>query len=241
MAEQFNKEALLEEITRRVIQLDSQRQFDQELHNTVKAYIEALDEITSVGKPDIETIARQVINEYSVKGAVQQSLTLNLKHSLIAGALLLVLLLIMALFAGKYFGLKEGVTGGVPQQDDSQINNRAMIVRAKLAQVFVQLAPLKVAALEHYQTVLKFPTNFAEIGYNASEFEDGKLIDKIEFTAQGGILVQLGRDFDPNSKLLLLSDALENKQIFKWQCKTNIPQHYLGPVSAAPCEFADNF
>lgn len=239
--EPLNKEALLEEITRRVIQLDSQRQFDQDLHDTVNAYVEALDEITAVGKTDIEAIARQVINEYSHKGAGQQGLTLNLKHGLIAGVALLALLLVMAIFAGKYFGLKEGVTAGVPQADDSQINNRALIIRAKLAQVFVLMAPLKVAALEHYQTTLKFPSNYEELGYKSREFEDGRLVDKIEFTAEGGILLQLGKDFDPNSKLLLLSDALENNQVFKWRCKTTIPQHYLGPVSAAPCEFADNF
>ncbi|MDZ7922454.1 MAG: pilin, partial [Marinagarivorans sp.] len=123
----------------------------------------------------------------------------------------------------------------------AQMNNRALIIRAKLAQVFALVSPLKLAALEHYQNTLKFPSQFEELGYKRQEFEDGKLIDRIEFTAEGGILLQLGKDFDPNSKLLLLSDALKNHQIFKWQCKTNIPQHYLGPISAAACEFSEGF
>ena len=46
-------------------------------------------------------------------------------------------------------------------------------------------------------------------------------------------LVSLGTSFDDNTKLLLQSDALKNNAVFKWQCKTTLPQHYLGPTSGA--------
>lgn len=239
MADTLNKDALLDEITRRVIQLDSQRQFDEDLHKTVSAYIEALDEITSVGKSDIEAIAQQVINEHRQLRAAP-GFIFTLKHGLIVGAVLLAVLLFMAIYTGKYFGLKEALSNGSSDTPASQINNRAQIIRAKLSEVFVVLSPLKTAALEHYQTTLKFPSNFAEIGYQQADFIDGKLIRAIVFTAEGGILVSLGASFDDNTKLLLQSDALKNNAVFKWQCKTTLPQHYLGPTSAAPCEYAQD-
>jgi hypothetical protein len=243
MVEAYNKDALLDEITRRVIQLDSQRQFDEELRKTVQAYIEALDEITSVAKPDIEAIAQQVISEYQLNAQAAYGLNVTRKHMLAAGAAFLALLLFMAIFTGKYFGLKEGLYGAAPTANvnDGQVNNRAQIIRAKLAQVFTQAAPLKLAALEHYQTTLKFPTNFDELGYKRDDFEDGDLIKNINFTPTGGILIALGNGFDANTNLLLQSDALENKAVFRWKCTTNIPQLYLGPASSAPCQFSENF
>jgi|GEM_PF-6721891 len=239
MANDLNKDALLEEITRRVIQLDSQRQFDAELNRTINAYIEALDEITTLGKSDIEAIAQQVINEYhqQPKGGLPR---LQPKHWLIAGAALLGLVVLMAIFVGKYFGLKEGLNSSPADNTTNQVNNRAQIIRAKLAQVFVQVAPLKVAALEHYLNTLKFPNDFAQLGYKRGEFEDGSLVEKIEFTPAGGILIYLGSSFDAGAKVLLLSDALENNAVFKWRCTTTLPQHYLGPTSAAPCEHSQD-
>lgn len=243
MAEIYNKDALLDEISRRVIQLDSQRQYDEELHKTVQAYIEALDEITSVGKPDIEAIARQVINEYRQHSKATQGLNVTRKHLLAAGGAFLALLVLMAIFTGKYFGLKEGLHEFTPAVNgaDGQINNRAQIIRAKLAQVFNQTAALKTAALEHYQTTLKFPSNFVELGYKNADFEDGDLVQQISFTPAGGILIQLGKSFDADTRLLLQSDALENNAVFRWKCITNIPQQHLGAASSAACQFAEHF
>ncbi len=239
MTATINKDALLEEITRRVIQLDSQRQFDNDLRMTVNAYIEALDEITSLSKADIEALAQQVIDEHQ-RPKPQLGLGLTTKHWLMAGGGLFTLILLMAIFTGKYFGLKEGLYSGTTPAGENQINNRAQIIRAKLAQVFTQVSPLKVATLEHYQSTLKFPTTFTEIGYKTADFVDGNLIKAIDFTAEGGILIKLGSSFDSDAKVLLQSDALQNNAIFKWQCKTTIPQQYLGPVSAAPCEFTQD-
>ncbi|HEY6527380.1 MAG TPA: pilin [Cellvibrionaceae bacterium] len=243
MVDVYNKDALLDEITRRVIQLDSQRQFDEELRKTVQAYIEALDEITSVAKPDIEAIAQQVINEYQQNAKTAYGLSITRNHIFAAGAVFLALLLFMAIFTGKYFGLKEGLYGIAPavNANDSQVNNRAQLIRAKLVQAFNQTAPLKVAALEHYQTTLKFPATFDELGYKSTDFEDGDLIEHINFTSAGGILITLGKGFDANTRLLLQSDALENKAVFRWKCTTNIPQLYLGAASSAPCQFSETF
>jgi hypothetical protein len=217
MTEQINKDALLDEITRRVIQIDGQRQFDQDLRNTVNAYIDALNEITHLSKADIEAIAQQVIAEYQQPKAAGQ-FRITRKQGLVAGGALFSLILLMAIFTGKYFGLKEGLDSGAAPDSGSQANNRAHIIRVKLSQVIVQVTPLKTAALEHYQTTLKFPSSFAEIGYNSSDFIDGKLITALEFTAEGGILLELGSSFDPQSKLLLQSNALQNGAIFKWTC-----------------------
>ena len=126
MAATLDKDALLDEITRRVIQLDSQRQFDEDLHKTVSAYIEALDEITSVGKSDIEAIAQQVINEHRQLRAAP-GFILTLKHGLVAGAVLLAVLLFMAIYTGKYFGLKESsVTAAATHPPAKSITARTL-------------------------------------------------------------------------------------------------------------------
>jgi len=238
------REELLDKLTKRVLDLDLKRSLGEDinLREVALDHINALDEITSIDKSEIEQIANQIIKEYQEKQTTSQKfhgfLSKNRKELLIfliATLFALVIFFgILLLNSSKSNDINVPPSAGLTQTSET---NRVYYVRAMLAQVVSQMTGAKMLFTEFYMVTGKMPSKFEDMEYALLDLQDSNLIKKANITKSGELVVLLSDDFGENKVVKLVSSTNRSGTNIKWVCETNLEPKFLGISQTAFCKY----
>jgi len=241
------KDQILKMLTKRVLDLDLKRSLgeDIDLQEIALDHINALDEITSIDKSEIEKIADQIIKEYQEKQTPKQKLyqffkkySRELVIFLIASLLVLVIFLSFLLF-------RFSEPNNTSQNFDSPLTqpsetNRIFYVRSMLAQVVSQMTGVKMYFAEFYMAAGKMPNKFEDLKDIMLDLQDSPLIEKADITKSGELVVFLSDDFGEGKVVKLKSSTSRSGMNVKWVCETNLEKKFLGVSQAAFCTYNED-
>lgn len=229
-----SKETLLDDILRKVIEIDRRKKHDSELKERIQDHISALTEVTSLPQEEIERIAQQICSEHQ-RGPFDFDLLLKLPK-------IFYISLVVLLFIGAisiwflHFGYQRGVKDSSPNIEHITENRRAEFIKKYLNTALSELNMVKINYLEDYMATGSFPTSLHEVGMNEADVKSD-VIDSVRFTEDSGIKVLLSPLFGKEKYLVLETDQDKTNGSFIWRCYTNIPQKLLGAKSASFCDY----
>jgi len=241
--------AILDEITRRVFELEGeQRHFDHHSEE-LQAHIAALAEVSRVPRHEIEAIAYALTHDQRI-----QPRGLRFWHPV-------AVILTMASVAGIWFFInrppaqapvvappkppvatpppqaplpQEAIPASTPPQIAPpkppalplQVEN-LYVQRAALANVFSRVVVLKTYVAIYYAENGKHPENFKQLGMADEDMNDGEYIKQVKILPEGSLRVELTDFFGKGRFLTLTQHAIMGGTQIKWECFSNLAPEVL--------------
>lgn len=104
---------------------------------------------------------------------------------------------------------------------------------ARTSSVMAGLQPVKVRALQFYQMEGRWPGSLKDLGFKASEMNDGELIDAVSIGREGAITAVLNsKSFGQSKTLTLKPRFVMGGTNIRWDCTTNMPDEIFRMPSA---------
>lgn len=229
-----SKEALLDDILKKVIEIDRRKKYDSELKDRIQDHVSALTEVTSLPQEEIEKIAQQICSEHQ-RGPFDLGLLLKLPKTFYIS-------LVVFLFIGAisiwflHFGYQKGVKDSSPNIEYVTENRRAEFIKKYLNTALSELNMVKLSYLEDYMATGNFPMSLPQLGLNETDVKSD-VIDSVKFLENSGIKASLSPLFGEEKYLILETEQDKGNGHFIWRCYTNIPQKLLGAKSASFCDY----
>ncbi len=158
---------------------------------------------------------------------------LTTKKKLIFALLLMILLAISPL---AYYQHIENTSDAIlnklqpdrvePNLIPSAVN--PFMTKAKFSQVLVEISGIKVLITEQFYNSGSFPTSLSGLGFNEATLNTGKLIQALQITEKGLILVHLAPDVFGNEKTLTLTPRFTMAGMnLHWDCTSNLEKYLI--------------
>jgi len=134
----------------------------------------------------------------------------------------------------------DAVLGGeFPDDDDAadgaSESESALSIKDNFSTIMSSLAPVKMAVLEYYRSMNKWPKSLADIGMNATEMTSS-YVDGVSLDSSGKVVARLNRGFGQKKQLILEPKNVMGGTSFEWKCYANFPKNTLLSGGASMCE-----
>jgi len=240
--------AVLDEITRRVFALEGKQRHFERHSEELNDHIEALAEVSHLPRHQIEAIAYALTHDDSLQPR-SQPFWRPLVAALAMASVVVGLLFFInrPMTPGTQAPVVEPlqpqaaapaptVPTAQPPQDITPPQPVVMlnpavqelyIQRARLANVFSLLSPLKTYIAMYYAENGKHPESFKQLGIPDEDMNDGEYIKQVKILPEGALRVELSEFFGTGAYLTLTQQTIMGGTQIKWACSSNLSQEVL--------------
>ena len=206
-------EKLIEDIQRRVREVNAQRADESEL----SAHLDALAEVHDIDRRTIESIARDVIAERSDKASGLDFI--KLRNVLWIGTLVIIIISVIWLL---YNNLQnEAEPAGLSKDHERKISY--------VKEVLASLNVVKVYFAENVATTGQVPSSFQEIGVMENELIT-KYISRIQLQDGGVVIATFSELIDEQQYIRLIPILRTSTYTLDWDCRSNLEQNILDEI-----------
>ena len=206
-------EKLIEDIQRRVREVNAQRADESEL----SAHLDALAEVYYIDRRTIESIARDVIAERSDRASGLDFI--KLRNVLWIGTLVIIIISVIWLL---YNNLQnENEPAGLSKDHERKISY--------VKEVLASLNVVKVYFAENVATTGQVPSSFQEIGVKENELIT-KYISRIQLQDGGVVIATFSELIDEQQYIKLIPILRTSTYTLDWDCRSNLEQNILDEI-----------
>ncbi len=234
-----SEERIQQDIIDRVLALDGNQTAVSIRASEAEATVEALAELTTLDRADIDAVARQVRLEHDARLTFAQRVRNFLEDSgyKVLGAML-ASFVVIAIFS---YTARNTITSTVvvgnttpPMHAAHSTSQHDYVKAAELAQVLNSVSFLRAAAMQYYLETGAFARSIDELGFASREMTDGEYIDAVNINADGVIIATLSDRFGDGQHLALVPRVVMGGTQVKWACETTLGATVVALISS--CE-----